>query len=138
MPILSYNEAMEATLIVALVILLAVNIAAVVLILRKKPSEPAKTDDTAMKLLLEQMNELNRTMDKKIGETNKTVTESMKDQRNEALKAMGESQKLVDKFLHEITSMTEKVTRVEETGKQMVTFADQLQSLQDILKNPKQ
>ena len=129
---------MEATLIVALVILLAVNIAAVVLILRKKPSEPAKTDDTAMKLLLEQMNELNRTMDKKIGETNKTVTESMKDQRNEALKAMGESQKLVDKFLHEITSMTEKVTRVEETGKQMVTFADQLQSLQDILKNPKQ
>jgi DNA recombination protein RmuC len=34
--------------------------------------------------------------------------------------------------------MTDKVARVEETGKQMVTFADQLQSLQDILKNPKQ
>jgi DNA recombination protein RmuC len=34
--------------------------------------------------------------------------------------------------------MTEKVTRVEETGKQMVGFAEQIQSLQDMLKNPKQ
>lgn len=37
-----------------------------------------------------------------------------------------------------IKEIIEKVTRVDETGKQMVTFADQLESLQDILKNPKQ
>src|SRR3990167_11411093 len=36
-----------------------------------------------------------------------------------------------------IKEIIEKVTRVDETGKQMVSFADQLQSLQDILKNPK-
>ena len=34
--------------------------------------------------------------------------------------------------------MIEKVTRIDETGKQMVSFAGQLESLQDILKNPKQ
>ncbi|MBI2099934.1 MAG: DNA recombination protein RmuC [Candidatus Vogelbacteria bacterium] len=34
--------------------------------------------------------------------------------------------------------ITEKVTRVEETGKQMLGFTAQLQNLQDILKNPKQ
>jgi DNA recombination protein RmuC len=50
----------------------------------------------------------------------------------------GESQRLVKDFLKEVSEMTDKVARVEETGKQMVTFADQLQSLQDILKNPKQ
>jgi len=37
-----------------------------------------------------------------------------------------------------IKEIIEKVTRVDETGKQMIGFADQLQSLQDILKNPKQ
>lgn len=37
-----------------------------------------------------------------------------------------------------IKEIIEKVTRVDETGKQMVNFAEQLESLQDILKNPKQ
>jgi DNA recombination protein RmuC len=126
-----YNTAMQTSLIILFAILvLALNASVLYFILRKKP-EAAKNDDSAMKLLLEQMNNLSRTMDQKIGETNRTMTESMKSQ-------FGESQRLVDKFLREITSMTEKVTRVEETGKQMVGFADQLQNLQDILKNPKQ
>jgi len=37
-----------------------------------------------------------------------------------------------------ITDITEKLTKLDETNKQVVNFADQLQSLQDILKNPKQ
>ncbi len=122
---------MTTLIIVLAAIILAVNGAVLYFMLNRKPVEAPKADDTAMKLLLEQMNELNRTMDKKMGETNRTMTESMKSQ-------FGESQRLVDKFLREVTAMTEKVTRVEETGKQMVGFADQLQNLQDILKNPKQ
>ncbi len=122
---------MEITLFIIFgVIIVAVNAGILFFVLKKKPEAP-KADDSAMKLLLEQMNELNRTVDKKIGETNRTMTDSMRNQ-------FSESQKLVDKFLREVTSMAEKVTRVEETGKQMVGFADQLQNLQDILKNPKQ
>ena len=34
--------------------------------------------------------------------------------------------------------MTEKLTKLDETNKQVISFADQLQNLQDILKNPKQ
>ncbi|HVU06897.1 MAG TPA: DNA recombination protein RmuC [Candidatus Paceibacterota bacterium] len=122
------------TLFIFGALVVALNGAVIYLMLRKRNEAglaEAKGDDTAMKLLLEQMNELNRTVDKKMGETHRTVTDSMKSQ-------FSESQRLVDKFLREITSMTEKVTRVEETGKQMVGFADQLQNLQDILKNPKQ
>jgi DNA recombination protein RmuC len=37
-----------------------------------------------------------------------------------------------------IKEIIEKVTRVDETGKQMIGFTDQLRDLQDILKNPKQ
>jgi DNA recombination protein RmuC len=123
---------METTLIIVLAVLvLGINAAVLFFVLRKKPVEAPKQDDTGLKLILEQVNELNRTMDKKMGETNRTMTDSMRSQ-------FSESQKLVDKFLREVTAMTEKVTRVEETGRQMVGFADQLQSLQDILKNPKQ
>lgn len=37
-----------------------------------------------------------------------------------------------------IRDLTEKMTRLDETNKQVASFATQLQSLQDILKNPKQ
>ena len=37
-----------------------------------------------------------------------------------------------------VKDVTEKLTKLDETNKQVVNFADQLQSLQDILKNPKQ
>jgi len=109
---------------------------------RRKPQEPLKQDDTGLKLLLQQVNELNRTVDSKMHEITKTVDSKMGENTRtmgDSLRnQFGESQKLIDKFLKEVTNMAEKVTRVEETGKQMVGFADQLQSLQDILKNPKQ
>jgi DNA recombination protein RmuC len=37
-----------------------------------------------------------------------------------------------------IKEMIEKVTRIDETGKQMVGYAGELESLKDMLKNPKQ
>ena len=123
-----------------LVILIALVLVTIFLLLRGQ--KPAKTDDTGMKLLLQQINELNRTMDAKMTEQGRTldsrIGESSKLMQSSVSNQFSESQKLVDKFLRELGVMTEKVTRVEETGKQMVTFADQLQSLSDILKNPKQ
>lgn len=77
-----------------------------------------------MKLLLEQMNELSRVMDRKMGETTKHMADSMKAQFSESAKI--------------IRNVTEGLTKLDETNKQVVSFADQLQNLQDILKNPKQ
>lgn len=112
-------------------LLIVLNTVLFFVFLKRTKASGESEDSTGLKLLLEQMNELSRTVDTKISETNKQVGESMRNQ-------FGESQKLVNQFLKELTSMTDKVARVEETGKQMVSFADQLQSLQDILKNPKQ
>lgn len=83
-----------------------------------------KQDDTGLKLLLQQLNELSRIVDHKIGESSKMVQQSVNTQ-------LTESQKL-------IKDITRELTEVKETGKQVASFADQLQSLQDILKNPKQ
>jgi DNA recombination protein RmuC len=121
------------TILILVIIIFILNIGVLLFLLKRSKPDPSAnaSQETGMRLLLDQLNNLSKTVDQKMGETNKNMTESMKSQ-------FGESQKLVDKFLREVTMMTEKVTRVEETGKQMVGFADQLQSLQDILKNPKQ
>src|SRR3990167_5090839 len=62
-----------------------------------------------------------------------------KEDKSEGLVLLQNQMKDLNKTVNDnIKEIIEKVTRVDETGKQMVSFADQLQSLQDILKNPKQ
>jgi DNA recombination protein RmuC len=81
-------------------------------------------DETGLKLILQQINELNRTVDSKIGESTRNMNESVRSQ-------LGESANL-------IREVTKGLTKLDETNRQVVSFADQLQNLQDILKNPKQ
>lgn len=115
---LDYNY-MSPTVLVIIGLLLGIIIA--FLILRNK--KPIK-DDTSMSLLLTQINELSRSIDNKLHESNKQVNETMRYQSNMTSKI--------------IADITEKITRLDETNKQVISFTDQLQSLQDILKNPKQ
>ncbi len=81
-------------------------------------------DETGLKLILQQINELNRTVDSKIGESARHMNESVRSQ-------LGESANL-------IREVTKGLTKLDETNRQVISFADQLQNLQDILKNPKQ
>ena len=81
-------------------------------------------DEKSFLLLQNQMNELNKTLDLKMGESAKLMNESVKTQ-------FGESQKL-------IKEITGELSKVKETSRQVISFADQLKNLQDILKNPKQ
>ena len=82
-----------------------------------------KDDNHSLNLLLTQINELSRSIDNKLHESNKQVNETMRYQSNMTSKI--------------IADITEKITKLDETNKQVVSFADQLQNLQDILKNPK-
>ncbi len=83
-----------------------------------------KGSDVGLNLILTQINELSRTVDSKIGESHKQVNESLKFHSSESNKI--------------IRDVTERLTRLDETNKQVISFADQLQSLENILKNPKQ
>lgn len=124
----------NSLLVVVVVIIFALNAGILFFILRKKPEE-LKTDDTGLKLILEQVNELSRIVDRKVGDLNKTMDTKIGEtarNMNDALKTQfGESTKL-------IKDVTRGLTKLDETNRQVVSFADQLQSLQDILKNPKQ
>ena len=89
-----------------------------------KKKEDDTKDDVGLNLILTQLNELSRTVDNKIGESHKQVNESLKFHSSESNKI--------------IRDVTERLTRLDETNKQVISFADQLQSLENILKNPKQ
>jgi DNA recombination protein RmuC len=77
-------------------------------------------DDKSLLLIQNQLNELTRTMDLKIGES----TKAMQSQFSESTRI--------------IKDVTQGLTKLDETNKQVISFADQLQNLQDVLKNPKQ
>lgn len=120
--------------IIAVGVLLLAGFGVLSFVLLRRRSEPVH-DDAAMQLLLNQMNQLSRVVDEKIGETNRVMTESMRTQ-------FGESQKLVKDINEQVTKhligVTQGLTESKEASKQVLSIADQLQSLQDILKNPKQ
>lgn len=108
------------TLIIILIVLVAIAIA--VMVLNYRRSSGSK-DDIGLKLILEQINELNRTVDDKIGRGHRDMRESMQVQLSESTRMIRE--------------VTAGLTKLDETNRQVVSFADQLQNLQDILKNPK-
>lgn len=108
---------MEVLLIVVLAVLVIGFIA--VFIALKKPAKDEKPDQ-GMLMLQNQVNEIARTMDLKLGESTRMMQQQF-----------GQSAKI-------ITNVTERLTRLDETNRQVVGFADQLKKLQDTLTNPKQ
>ncbi len=72
-----------------------------------------------LKQLVELNRDLKTELDKKLSEVHKTNQDQF-----------GQSAQL-------ISSITEKLTKLDETNKQVINFSGQLQNLQDILKNPK-
>ncbi len=122
-----------------LILVIIVAAGAVVYAVRKSGAGLEKSENneqaSTFQLLIEQINDLGRRVDFKVGELHKTVDTKM-----------GESSKMIQKSVSDqlltsqklIQDITRELTEVKETGKQVVGFADQLQSLQDILKNPKQ
>jgi len=101
-------------MIALLVIIVIAVITAIFLLLRKKE------DNQSLLMLQQQLNNINQVLDSKLAESNKAMQAQF-----------GQSAKIIQ-------NVTEKLTRLDETNKQVVSFADQLKNLQDVLKNPKQ
>jgi DNA recombination protein RmuC len=97
-------------------------IGGVILWLFMRTSKRSRESDgsNAILMLQEQLKEIRNTLDVKLGESAKVIQQQF-----------GESAKI-------IRDVTERLVKLDETNKQVVNFADQLQNLQDILKNPKQ
>ncbi len=113
---------METALIVLVVILVIAQGIGLYLMLQKK--EAPKPEGEGMLLLQQQLQALERSL-------NSQVSESAKAMQENSHRQFSESSRL-------IKEITQEVTSVKEIGRQTQSFAEQLQSLQDLLKNPKQ
>ncbi|MBI5147961.1 MAG: DNA recombination protein RmuC [Parcubacteria group bacterium] len=111
-------------LFLAVILTVIIGGFAALFILLKKAAKKPESGDRALLLLQNQMNEIARTLDVKLGQSSEAMREQMRHQ-------FGESVKI-------IKDVTERLAKLDETNRQVVSFADQLQNLQDILKNPKQ
>jgi len=89
-------------------------------LLRKKGENADKNDPAAFGMLQQQLNQVSQTLDSKLTESNRAMQQQF-----------GQSFKV-------IADVTQKLTELDNTNKQVVGFAQQLQSLENILKNPKQ
>lgn len=108
------------TWLIILFVLVLVNTGLVLFLSRRKPTEKGE----GLLLIQNQMNEMTRLLDHKLSESTRNMNDSVHRQFSESAKLIRE--------------VTQGLTKLDETNRQVVSFTDQLQSLQDILKNPKQ
>lgn len=114
---------MEMTFTILALIVIAGIITVIILLLKNKPVK----DDQALLMLQNQINELS----KSVVEINKSVSDGLNTSHKSMQQQFGQTAKIVQE-------VTEQLTSIKETNKQVVGFAEQLQSLENILTNPKQ
>ncbi|MBP9749257.1 MAG: DNA recombination protein RmuC [Candidatus Pacebacteria bacterium] len=105
---------------VLLVVLLCINIALIVMLVRGS----GKNEGGSALLLQQQLQELSRTLDTRLSESTRHVQKALQTQLSESASLIRE--------------VTTGLTKLDETNRQVISFADELQNLQDILQNPKQ
>ncbi len=123
------------TVLVVVLILLALGIFAMLYRLQKSQQNPVAQDTQGMMLLQNQLAELTRAMDSKLGEGTKTMSEFMTSQSTEARTLLSTINKQMQEQLLEVVK---GVTETKESTKQVFTIAEQLNNLEKVLKNQKQ
>jgi len=79
-----------------------------------------KPDDKSTLMFQQQLNELSSRLQSGLSDSTRVIQEQFKTSANI------------------VKEVTERLTKIDDTNKQVMGFAEQLQSLEDILKNPKQ
>ena len=118
---------MDQDIFLFLVGIMAVVIAIMAyFLLRRKSEEKSKEDNQAILMIQDQLKEMRQTLqnfgsqvDSKMGDSTKMFQQQF-----------AQSAKIV-------RDVTERLTKLDETNKQVMNVADQLQGLEDVLKNPK-
>jgi len=95
-------------------------------------------DEQALVMLQKQIFEI----EKGLKAQDKTINEQMNKSRDVLTESLQKQFSATAKIIKDMTdstkSVTEKLTKLDETNRQVVGFAEQMKSLENILKNPKQ
>lgn len=126
-------------IVIAIVICVGISTGIIVAVLRKKPEN--NVDDNSLKLMLDVITNL-KTEVQKGNIQNREEIQSRLDKINDQLvSGISHSSKTMQEQFRQssdiIKEVTTKLSKLDETNKQILDFSGQLQSLENILKNPK-
>ncbi len=122
-----------------LLVLILIGFAIVIFLLTRKKDDGASAEAKQQLAILmdristlgQQNEQLRAVMDEKLSQTHQATQQQINHTMQTVQGITGQSAK-------QIADVVAGLTKLEETNKQVVNFSAQLQSLQDILKNPKQ
>lgn len=110
---------------ILIIVFLGVGGAMVLVVLRSlNKKSNGNSESQSLLLLQNQIENLTKTLDARLHDANRQNNDSNRQQFSE--------------FTRLSQEVTEKLVKLEETNKQVMGFTEQLKSLQDVLKNPKQ
>lgn len=123
---------MQTTLLIILTLGLASALILLFLLYKKlQDSQKPKDGEQNLFLLIQnQIQDLSRTVDEKITDTHKVMAETQSTLHRTIQSQFGQSAKI-------ISEVTERLTKLDETNRQVVSFADQMKNLERVLTNQK-
>lgn len=126
---------MTTILLIIIAVLLVATLVFVIMLLSQSKKNVTPDNQSSFTLILDQINQINRTVDAKIGDSQRMMSETVSDQFNKSQRLIQDINKSVT---DQLLTVSEGVTRVSESTKQVFTIADQLQNLEKVLKHQKQ
>ena len=121
---------MEWLIIVLLAVIIAVQF---YLLIRGTQHKEGNTE--SMVLLQNQIQDLTRSLEQKMGDSSARMFDSMKTQFSQSQQLMST---ITEQVSRQLTEVTKGVTETKESTKQVFTIAEQLSNLEKVLKNQKQ
>ncbi len=103
--------------------------------MRVKKEEVKETNTDGMLLLQQQLQDLTRTVDERMSESNRTMQEGSRAQFRESKELIQEINKEVNEQLRMVTK---EISEVSESNKKVFDVGEQLQNLEKVLKHQKQ
>jgi len=125
---------MNTSFLIFLVVVLTILVIGQFVMLWKKMGNK-DGDARGIDMLLKQVNEMNRSIDAKMGESQRFMNESVSDQFNKSQHLIRDINKNMTEHL---TEVAKKMTEANESSKQVFGIADQLHNLEKVLKHQKQ
>lgn len=119
-----YTFFMSPTLIAIIIFGIIISILLITILLRQTKEVEKESDDQTFLILQDQLERLRNTIDTKLERSSSDLHQVLHRQSSE-----------VNRLMNDITR---DLTEVREGNKQVFSMTEQLQNLQDILKNPKQ
>lgn len=123
---------MDTTLLLVIVIIVIVAVGVILFFQLKQSQKSGSAEDQqSMLMIQQQLNQLSEQLNNRQTELTKRLDESSEKMTKHLQEQLRTSTKI-------IAEVTEKLTKLDDTNKQVVNFAEQMRSLENILKNPKQ